>query len=156
LIGRYFKWFDLYARSFRSVGDNEQQRASFVYLDLNSLNKPSNTADVAARGLVRRPLYNFRSYKSCLPIDMQQALAKAELTKLRARRNNVDVSSRLCDDVDDGQCRWQTERKSMPSRLPQHQGRPLLSSTITATTISISAHSASVLNTFGSLIRVAC
>ena len=67
------------------------RRASFVYLDLNSLNKPSSNADISARGLVRRPLYNFRSYKSWLSIDMQQALAdaEAELTKLRARKRIV-------------------------------------------------------------------
>jgi hypothetical protein len=67
------------------------RRASFVYLDLNLLNKPSSSADICARGLVRRPLYNFRSYKSWLSSDMQQALADAEadLTKLRARKRIV-------------------------------------------------------------------
>jgi hypothetical protein len=67
------------------------RRASFVYLDLNLLNKPSSSADICARGLVRRPLYNFRSYKSWLSSDVQQALADAEadLTKLRARKRSV-------------------------------------------------------------------
>jgi hypothetical protein len=67
------------------------RRASFVYLDLNLLNKPSSSADICARGVVWRPLYNFRSYKSWLSSDMQQALADAEadLTKLRARKRIV-------------------------------------------------------------------
>lgn len=73
------------------------RRASFLYLDLNSLNKPSSDTDIAARGLVRRPLYNFRSYKSWLPIDTQHALAaaEAELAKLRVRKRKIVTTVRL-------------------------------------------------------------
>lgn len=59
------------------------------------------------------------------------AIVRSRPLAPKHRRRFVSTLQR---DADDGQYRWHTERKSMPSRLPQHQHRgiilPMLSSTI--------------------------
>lgn len=59
------------------------------------------------------------------------AIVRSRPLAPKHRRRFVSTLQR---DADDGQYRWHTERKLMPSRLPQHQHRgiilPMLSSTI--------------------------